>query len=188
MLPYEPVVHVSWYEAEAYAAWAGGRLPTEAEWEIAASAVPLDTMAYGAGGSGGRGILWTQEKRLYPWGEEHPDHGRCNLDGLRGGLLPVNAQGRGDSALGCRGMLGQVHEWTATAFFPFPGFLPDFPYRENSCPWFGYRKVVKGGCWATSSLIARNAYRNSFWPNMDAVYTGFRIARDAPAGGTKSSP
>ena len=67
------------------------------------------------------------------------------------------------------------------AFYPYPGFVPDFPYRENSSPWFGYRKVVKGGCWATSAPIARSGYRHSFWPNMDAVYTGFRTAADDEA-------
>lgn len=72
----------------------------------------------------------------------------------------------------------QVWEWTSTAFYPYPGFVPDFPYRENSCPWFGYRKVVKGGCWATSAPIVRGGYRHSFWPNMDAVFTGFRMVYD----------
>jgi iron(II)-dependent oxidoreductase len=117
-------------------------------------------------------------KRTYPWGEEHPSPDRTNLDGYRGGLLDVSDLSGGDSAFGCRNMMGQVWEWTATAFYPFPGFLPDFPYRENSCPWFGYRKVVKGGCWATSAPIARGGYRHSFWPNMDAVFTGFRTVLD----------
>ena len=118
------------------------------------------------------------QRRTYPWGEAVPSPERCNIDGYRGAhLLDVADLSAGDSALGCRQMMGQVWEWTATAFFPFPGFVPDFPYRENSCPWFGYRKVVKGGCWTTSSIIARSAYRHSFWPNMDAVYTGFRTAR-----------
>ena len=166
--PHAPVCHVSWFEAQAYCAWAGRRLPTEAEWEVAASCEPE---APGA-------AAW--RKRVYPWGDDAPPSPeRCNIDGLRGGPLPVDALPGGDSAFGCRNMIGNVWEWTATAFFPFPGFVPDFPYRENSCPWFGYRKVVKGGCWATSAPIARNGYRHSFWPNMDAVYTGFRTAADA---------
>ena len=72
--------------------------------------------------------------------------------------------------------MGNVWEWTASAFLPFPGFQMDFPYRENSCPWFGYRKVVKGGCWATSSPIARAGYRHSFWPHMHHTFSGFRAA------------
>jgi len=136
--PHEPVVHVSWYEAEAYAAWSGQRLPSEAEWDLAASAQPSGEI------TSDNCLIWTQDKSMYPWGEAPPAPDLANIDGLRGGLLPVSALPEGDSALGCRGMIGQVHEWTSTAFFPFPGFLPDFPYRENSCPWFGYRKVVRG--------------------------------------------
>ena len=61
---------------------------------------------------------------------------------------------------------------------PVSRFQMDFPYRENSAPWFGYRKVCKGGCWATSAPIARAGYRHSFWPEMNAVYVGFRVAID----------
>ena len=150
----EPVVHVSWYEAMAYANWAKRRLPTEAEWEMAALCEPDTNRG---------GLLLNDDgalhKRLYPWGEELPSPELCNLDGYRGGLLDVADLPAGESAFGCRQMMGQVWEWTSTAFYPFPGFLPDYPYRENSCPWFGYRKVVKGGCWATSSPIARGGYR-----------------------------
>jgi len=170
--PHKPVVHVSWYEASAYCRWAGGRLPTEAEWEVAALCSP-----------GSDGMLQSDSRgahrRLYPWGDDYPTPDRCNIDGYRGGrLLDVGALPAGDSAFGCRQMIGQVWEWTSTAFYPYPGFVPDFPYRENSSPWFGYRKVVKGGCWATSAPIARGGYRHSFWPNMDAVFTGFRIVYD----------
>ena len=172
--PDEPVVHVSWYEATAYANWAGRRLPTEAEWEMAALCEPT---------ADGQGLVQCDDgsgafKRTYPWGEEHPSPERTNIDGYRGGLLDSGDLGAGDSAFGCRNMMGQVWEWTSTAFYPFPGFLPDYPYRENSCPWFGYRKVVKGGCWATSAPIVRGGYRHSFWPNMDAVFTGFRTVKD----------
>ena len=173
--PHAPVCHVSWFEAQAYCAWAGRRLPTEAEWEVAACCAPVSSPAGSHAWPDADSGL---EKRMYPWGDAPPSPERCNIDGLRGRPLSVDALAEGDSAFGCRQMIGNVWEWTATAFFPFPGFVPDFPYRENSCPWFGYRKVVKGGCWATSAPIARAGYRHSFWPNMDAVFTGFRTVVD----------
>lgn len=169
--PHAPVCHVSWHEACAYCSWAGGRLPTEAEWELAARTKAPPAWEEGA-------------RRTYPWGEDPPEPSRANLDGLRGGLLDVGALSPGDSGWGCRQMLGNVWEWTSSSFLPFPGFVMDFPYRENSCPWFGYRKVVKGGCWATSAPIARSAYRHSFWPQMDAVYTGFRVVLRPETGNT----
>lgn len=163
--PQHPVCHVSWYEAEAYCNWIGARLPTEAEWEAAART----TTSWSTDKQ-------TTKRRTYPWGEESPSEDKANLGGHFGGTIDVSALGAGDSAHGCRQMLGNVWEWTASAFLPFPGFQMDFPYRENSCPWFGYRKVVKGGCWATSAPIARAAYRHSFWPHMHNTFSGFRAA------------
>ena len=160
--PQDPVCHVSWYEAEAYCNWIGARLPTEAEWEAAARTTPKCRTG--------------QPRKTYPWGDDPPTHALANLDGVRGGTVDVTALPQGDSARGCRQMMGNVWEWTASAFLPFPGFQMDFPYRENSCPWFGYRKVVKGGCWATSSPIARAGYRHSFWPHMHHTFSGFRAA------------
>lgn len=160
--PKHPVCHISWYEAEAYCNWIGARLPTEAEWEAAARTVPGENPAV--------------TRRSYPWGEDAPTSSKANLDGYRGGTVDVDELGDGDSAHGCRQMIGNVWEWTASAFLPFPGFQMDYPYRENSCPWFGYRKVVKGGCWATSSPIARAGYRHSFWPHMHHTFSGFRAA------------
>lgn len=168
--PHTPVCHVSWFEASAYCAWVGGRLPTEAEWELAARTVPANVDS-GIPDSDAS----IDHRRTYPWGEAPPAPALANLDGFRGGALDVGALPDGDSAWGCRQMLGNVWEWTTSAFLPFPGFVMDFPYRENSAPWFGYRKVVKGGCWATSAPIARAGYRHSFWPDMDAVFTGFRV-------------
>lgn len=157
--PHHPVVHVGWFEAEAYCAWAKRRLPTEAEWEMAASA------AAAAPGGG---------KRRYPWGDDPPTPERANLDGRRAGCVDVGAFPEGDSAFGCRQMIGNVWEWTASAFFPFPGYVVDAPYREYSAPWFGYRKVLKGGAWATRPSFAWNTLRNFFTPDRRDAFAGFR--------------
>jgi iron(II)-dependent oxidoreductase len=161
--PHAPVVHVNWYEAEAYCHWAGRRLPTEAEWEMAASAEPAQ--AYGS---------LSGRKRRYPWGDAPPTPERANLDARFLGCVDVGAFPAGDSAFGCRQMAGNVWEWTADAFYPFPGYVVDYPYREYSAPWFGYRRVLKGGAWATRSRLAYNTYRNFFPPARTDVLSGFR--------------
>jgi iron(II)-dependent oxidoreductase len=158
-----PVIHVNWHEAEAYCTWAGRRLPTEAEWEMAASAEPAPD---------GNGI--TERKRRYPWGDEPPSPDRANLDSRFLGCVDVGAFPCGDSAFGCRQMIGNVWEWTASAFFPFPGFIVDSPYKAYSAPWFGYRKVLRGGGWATRSRLACNTYRNFFLPHRRDLFAGFR--------------
>jgi gamma-glutamyl hercynylcysteine S-oxide synthase len=161
--PHHPVSHVNWYETEAYCNWAGRRLPTEAEWEMAAGAEPA---------AGGKGI--TGYKRKYPWGDDPPTADRANLDCRRLECADVGAFPSGDSAFGCRQMVGNVWEWTASAFFPFPGYVVDSPYREYSAPWFGYRKVLKGGAWATRSRLAWITYRNFFQPDRRDIIAGFR--------------
>lgn len=158
-----PVIHVNWYEAQAYCNWAGRRLPTEAEWEMAASAEPSPNR---------KGIM--QRKRRYPWGDEPPSPDRANLDSRFLGCVEVGAFPAGDSAFGCRQMIGNVWEWTASAFYPFPGYIVDSPYKEYSAPWFGYRKVLKGGAWATRSRLACNTYRNFFQPYRRDIFAGFR--------------
>ena len=163
MEEHAPVVHVTWYEAEAYCKWAERRLPTEAEWEMAASAEP---------NKNGDGI--TDRKRLYPWGDEAPTPDRANLDSSFLGCVDVGAFPSGESAFGCRQMVGNVWEWTETPFYPFPGFLVDYPYKEYSAPWFGYRKVLKGGSWATRSRLACNKYRNFFTADRNDIFAGFR--------------
>jgi iron(II)-dependent oxidoreductase len=157
-----PVIHVNWYEADAYCRWAGRRLPTEAEWELAASAEPA---------AGGRGI--TTHKRRYPWGNDSPTPERANLDWRAMGSIPVDALPAGDSACGCRQMIGNVWEWTASDFKPYPGFIAG-PYKEYSEPWFGDQKVLRGGCWATRSRLIHNTYRNFYTPDRRDVWAGFR--------------
>lgn len=151
-----PVVHVNWYEAEAYCNWAGRRLPTEAEWEAAAS----------ADGSG-------NTRRYFPWGDSAPSSTIANLDWRAGGIVGVGAHPGGDSPLGCRQMIGNVWEWTASEFQPYPGFSPG-PYKEYSAPWFATHKVLRGGCWATSALLIRNSWRNFYTPDRRDVWAGFR--------------
>jgi len=161
--PHLPVIHVNWYEAEAYCRWADRRLPTEAEWEMTASAEPI------AGGQPPRA-----QKRRFPWGNAPPTLERVNLDLRAGGCIPVNLLPEGDSAFGCRQMTGNVWEWTASDFGSFPGFTID-PYKEYSQPWFGgTHRVLRGGAFATRSRLIRNSYRNFYTPDRRDVLAGFR--------------
>lgn len=148
----EPVIHVNAHEAEAYCRWAGRRLPTEAEWEMAASG---------------------PTKRTFPWGEAPPDPRRANLDARLTGCVDVDALPDGDGPFGCRQMIGNVWEWTADVFGPYPGFVPD-PYREYSQPWFGTHRVLRGGSWATPARLIRNTWRNFALPHRRDLFTGFR--------------
>lgn len=155
--PHCPVIHVNAFEAEAYCRWAGRRLPTEAEWELAATGHTL----------GGR-------KRLFPWGDEPPAPELANLDGRARGCIDVAALSAGDSPFGCRQMIGNVWEWTATRFLPYPGFVVD-PYEQYSEPWFATpHRVSRGGCWATRGRLIRNTWRNFYEPHRRDVFGGFR--------------
>jgi iron(II)-dependent oxidoreductase len=158
--PHRPVLHVNWYEAEAYCHWARRRLPTEAEWEAAASCEP---------GPGGL----SQRKRRFPWGDEPPTPARANLDGWAMGCLDVGALPDGDSAFGCRQLIGNVWEWTSDDFLPYPGFVAD-PYKEYSEPWFATHKVLRGGCFVTRARLLRNTWRNFYEPHRRDVWAGFR--------------
>jgi iron(II)-dependent oxidoreductase len=157
-----PVIHVNWYEADAYCRWAGRRLPTEPEWEMAASC---------ESSSDGRGI--NARKRAYPWGDTPPTPDRANLDWRVMGGIEVDQLPLSDSAFGCRQMIGNCWEWTSTDFGPYPGFAPG-PYQEYSEPWFGDHKVLRGGCWVTRSSMIHNAYRNFYPPDRRDVWAGFR--------------
>ena len=153
-------MHVSWYEADAYARWSGKRLPTEAEWEKAASWDPQ-----------------TETKRLYPWGDKPHTPEKANLDQLAFGVAEVGAYPAGTSAYGILGMIGDVWEWTASEYSAYPGF-ESFPYPEYSEVFFddGYM-VLRGGSWATRPGAIRNTFRNWDFPIRRQLFVGFRCAR-----------
>lgn len=157
MRPHAAVIHISWHEASAYCRWAGRRLPTEAEWELAASGSPADI----------------NEKRFYPWGNENPTEKHVNMNSRAMRSIDVGALPEGDSAFGCRQMLGNVWEWTAGTFNPYPDFSSDM-YQDYSQPLFGQTKVLRGGAWTTRSRMIRNTWRNYYGPDRNDVFAGFR--------------
>jgi iron(II)-dependent oxidoreductase len=159
LAPHRPVLHVNWFEASAYCRWAGRRLPTEAEWELAAAGPCPDDAA---------------RKRRYPWGNE-ASAACAHLDATSLHCADTAAFAAGDGPFGCRQMLGNVWEWTASTFGPYPGFRAGV-YREYSEPWFGTRKVLRGGCFATSSRLVWNTWRNFFTPDRSDIFAGFRTA------------
>lgn len=156
------MVHFGWFEAEAFCRWAGRRLPTEAEWERAACYEP-----------------GSAAKRARPWGAAAADSALAHLDARSSAPLGVEALPGGDSALGCRQLWGNVWEWTADDFAPYPGFVVD-PYREYSAPWFptpdgrGTHKVLRGGCFATPARLLRSTWRNFYTPDRRDVWAGLR--------------
>ncbi|MEU4888709.1 MULTISPECIES: ergothioneine biosynthesis protein EgtB [Streptomyces] len=159
----EPVLHVSWYEADAYARWAGRRLPTEAEWEKAARHDPA-----------------TGRSRRYPWGDADPGPDHANLGQRHLRPAPLGSWPRGTSPLGVRQLIGDVWEWTASDFLPYPGFRA-FPYREYSEVFFGpEHKVLRGGSFAVDPVACRGTFRNWDLPVRRQIFAGFRTARDLP--------
>jgi iron(II)-dependent oxidoreductase len=162
--PREPVEHICWFEADAFARWAGGRLPTEAEWEKAAVDDPA-----------------TGRSRRYPWGDSPPTSARANLDRVGWGPAPVGSYPAGASAYGVEQLIGDGYEWTASGFEPYPGYRT-FPYPEYSEVFFGgdYR-VLRGASWASGSVVARATFRNWDHPYRRQIFSGVRVAWDPTA-------
>jgi iron(II)-dependent oxidoreductase len=160
--PDHSVVHVCYHEAAAFARWAGKRLPTEIEWEAAATWDPI------------RGV-----QRSWPWGETPVGAALANVGQTTFDTAPVGAYPRNVSPIGCYGMIGDVWEWTDSDFGPYPDYAT-FPYREYSEVFFGDEyKVLRGGSWATSAVVARSTFRNWDYPIRRQIFSGFRCARDA---------
>jgi iron(II)-dependent oxidoreductase len=159
--PRSPVIHVCYHEADAFARWAGKRLPTEVEWEIAASWDPVH-----------------QSALQFPWGTDGATAREANIDQLGFDVAPVDSHEANVSPSGCYGMIGDVWEWTSTDFAGYNGFQA-FPYSEYSEVFFGSEyKVLRGGSWATRPGAIRNTFRNWDYPIRRQIFSGFRCARD----------
>ncbi len=161
----EPVQHVTFFEAQAYAAWAGARLPTEIEWEKACAWDPE-----------------SRSRRRYPWGAAQPTAELANLGGDALRPAPVGAYPAGASAYGAEQMLGDVWEWTTSPLRPWPGFTP-MVYDRYSEPFFdgvgsGDYRVLRGGSWAVAAGILRPSFRNWDHPIRRQIFSGVRLAWD----------
>jgi iron(II)-dependent oxidoreductase len=162
----EPVVHVCWYEADAYARWAGRRLPTEEEWEKAARHDPA-----------------TGRSRRYPWGDADPGPEHANLGQRHLRPAPAGSYPAGAAPCGARQLVGDVWEWTSSDFTAYPGFEA-FPYKEYSDVFFGPDyKVLRGGSFGADQVAVRGTFRNWDYPIRRQIFSGFRTARDAAGPG-----
>jgi ergothioneine biosynthesis protein EgtB len=171
----EPVSHVSYYEASAFAKWAGKRLPTEAEWEKAA------TLSANANDQKLRRETQVRSpesvQQLFPWGAAPPDASKANL--FENGIwapAPTGAFPGGQNSYGCQQMIGDVWEWTTSDYVPYPGFKSEFD--EYNDKWFVNQKVLRGGSYATPQIHIRSTYRNFFHAHERWMVSGFRCAKD----------
>jgi iron(II)-dependent oxidoreductase len=141
-------VHVNWHEANAYCRYAARRLR----------------------GSRGirRDVFRRRRQAALSLGDATTAPGQLGFE-----RPPVGGFADGDSFAGCRQMLGNIWEWTSSTFAPYPGFVCD-PYREYSEPWFGTRKVLRGGSFATPARLVHNTWRNFYTPDRHDIFAGFR--------------
>jgi len=156
---HDPVSHISYYEAAAYAKWAGKRLPTEAEWEKSACFEPR-----------------INQRLDFPWGNSRPANNHANLfDNQLWSVAPVGSFTEGQSSYGCHQMIGDVWEWTSSDYVGYPGFISEFD--EYNDKWFIGQKVLRGGSFATPAIHLRSTYRNFFHPNERWMISGLRCAK-----------
>ena len=149
-----PANHISWYEAEALCKYLGGRLPTESEWEYLAT-------------NGG--------KTKYPWGDNLIEDINVNYSG---GICDVSLFKNSENYEGVSQLIGNVWEWCQEPLYPYDGFEIDPIYREFSYPFFGFKKILRGGSWAVPDILINSKYRNAQMPDCKIQFTGVRVVKD----------
>ena len=156
-----PATEVTWFGAEAYCEARGGRLPTEAEWEMAARHDPV-----------------TQDSRVYPWGATQPTGAQANYGITGTGTKPVGSFEEGKSAFGLYDMAGNVFEWVLD--WSTPNYGDGADVTNPSGPETGTQKVIRGGSWGDNAFLLRGANRGSLLPTAALNFVGFRCIK--PAG------
>jgi len=153
----KPVVKINYYEAEAYAKYIGGRLPTESEYEYMAT---------------NKGLT------KYPWGNDDNKEMYSNINYKNGDVLPVTIYKNYKNYDGIVDLMGNCWYWTSTHFYPYDGFEIDPIYHTFSYPFFYFRMIVKGSSWSCGMDLAYPQYRNSQEPEKCFHYTGIRVVKD----------
>jgi len=153
--PNLPIFHISWYEAMAFAKWMNCRLPTESEWEFMST---------------------NKGKNKFPWGDSNPNKSNSNINYYLDGPCDVDIH-NGVNKFNIEGLIGNVWEWCMEPIYPYDGFKIDPIYREMSYPFFGYKRVCRGGSWCVADYLINSKYRNAQTPDCRIQYIGFRIVK-----------
>jgi len=158
LYPNLPITNVSYYEAEAFCNWIGGRLPTESEWEYAAT---------------------NRGKTIYPWGLDEPDKNNLNIDFKNYKIVNVNNYNKGSSLYNIKDLIGNCWEWCNTDYMPYKNYNSNkYISSLNFNNFNDNKKVLKGGSWATSKYIISPCSRTGIYPDVRIYETGFRVIKN----------
>lgn len=148
-----PICNISWYEAQAYCKWKNVRLLTETEWEYLATNLG---------------------RNLYPWGDNPVNSKLCNINNINDYCINVDSFKSGENIKGISQLIGNVWEWCEEPIYPYKNFVIDPIYREMSYPYFGEKKICRGGCFCIQDYLISSSYRNAQLPDCRIQFIGFR--------------